>query len=513
MSTLHAGSLLVIVLLVYVIFRWLQSRDLRLPPGPRKLPLIGNLLDMPSGRDWLTYAKWCRQYDSDIIHLSVAGQSVVVLNSAELASDLLEKKSSIYSSRVQLTMLHELIGWNHSFTFKPYDAAWRSQRKVFTQTVNPSDAAQFFPHQINAAHEFLRRLLSSSNLFHDIHHWAAVMIMDITYGIRGEAADPYISTAIEALDGVARAATPGAFLVDYLPFLKYVPGWVPGAGFQQKAKKWSTSRYDMTEKPFQAAKRQIATGVYTPSLISSALANMDLAQDISIQEDVMKGVAVTCYGAGFDTIVATLAAFILAMLLHPEVQTSAQQELDKVLGEGDLPTFNDEPSLPYITALVKEVLRYSPAIPLGVPHLSEEDDTHDGYWIPKGSIVIANSWSMLHNEETYPDPSSFNPARFLTTDGKLNPECKDPATAAFGFGRRICPGRHFAISAVWIAVASILATYNITKDVDADGKVIEPSGEWSHGSTLFNHPLPFKCTFTPRSKAAEVAIRATGEDP
>ena len=64
-------------------------------------------------------------------------------------------------------------------------------------------------------------------------------------------------------------------------------------------------------------------------------------------------------------IVATLAAFILAILLHPEVQTSAQQELDKVLGEGDLPTFNDEPSLPYITALVKEVLRYSPAIPLG----------------------------------------------------------------------------------------------------------------------------------------------------
>ena len=74
------------------------------------------------------------------------------------------------------------------------------------------------------------------------------------------------------------------------------------------------------------------------------------------------------------------------------------------------------------------------------------------------------------------------------------------------------PGRHFALSAIWIAVASILATYNITKDVDADGKVVEPSGEWNYEPTLFNHPLPFKCTFTPRSKAAEVVIRATGED-
>lgn len=139
--------------------------------------------------------------------------------------------------------------------------------------------------------------------------------------------------------------------------------------------------------------------------------------------------------------------------------------------------------------------------------------------------------SILHNEETYPDPSSFNPGRFLTSDGKLNLECKNPATAAFGFGRRICvralwlllqtrcclmiliphrqPGSHFAMSAIWIAAASILATYNITKDVDADGNAIDPSGEWSDGPTILNQPLPFKCTFTPRSKAVELAIRAT----
>ena len=70
-----------------------------------------------------------------------------------------------------------------------------------------------------------------------------------------------------------------------------------------------------------------------------------------------------------------MAVFILAMLLHPEVQTSAQQELDKVLGEGDLPTFDDEPSLPYITALVREVLRYNPITPLGKTREDSSPDT------------------------------------------------------------------------------------------------------------------------------------------
>lgn len=509
MDLLHAGLLLVIVLLSYTIYGRLHSKALQLPPGPRRLPLIGNLLDMPSGRAWLTYAKWCRDYDSDIIHVSAAGQSIIVLNSAEIVGDLLEKKSLIYSSRLRLTMLHELMGWKSSFSFMPYDAAWRAQRKMFTQTLNPSDAARFLPHQLNATHELLRRLLCSSDLFHDLYHWSAVMIMDTTYGIHGDAADPYISTAIEAVNAVTTATAPGAFLVDFLPFLKHIPEWVPGAGFQRKARHWNILRHHMTEKPFQAAKHQIAMGVYTPSLTSTALANMDLTHDVPSQEDLIKKVAVTCYGAGTDTVVAALAALILAMLLHPEVQNNAQRELDEVLGQGVLPSFDDESSLPYITAIVREVLRHNPITPIAVPHLLTEDDTYRGYWIPKGSLVVANTWSILHNEETYPDPSSFNPGRFLTSDGKLNLECKNPATAAFGFGRRICPGSHFAMSAIWIAAASILATYNITKDVDADGNAIDPSGEWSDGPTILNQPLPFKCTFTPRSKAVELAIRAT----
>jgi cytochrome P450 len=77
----------------------------------------------------------------------------------------------------------------------------------------------------------------------------------------------------------------------------------------------------------------------------------------------------------------------------------------------------------------------------------------------------------------YPDPFSFRPERFLK-DGKINPDVKDPL-AAFGFGRRICPGRYMAQASAWIAVASILASFDITKAIDVDGSVIEPSGEYT----------------------------------
>jgi len=146
---------------------------------------------------------------------------------------------------------------------------------------------------------------------------------------------------------------------------------------------------------------------------------------------------------------------------------------------------------------------------LAGPRLVSAEDEYKGYRLPAGSIVLANAWSILHNEVTYPDPFSFKPERFMK-DGKLNPNVKDPVTAAFGFGRRICPGRHMAQSSVWIAVASLLAAFTITKAVDSDGSVMEPSGEYK--GDVSNHPVPFKCSIRARSAAAEDLILSTSPE-
>ena len=93
--------------------------------------------------------------------------------------------------------------------------------------------------------------------------------------------------------------------------------------------------------------------------------------------------------------VSSIACFFLVMALFPEVQCKARQELDKVIGDNQLPQFDNRESLPYINALVKEVLRWHPVVPMNVAHTSIEDDMCNGYLIPKGSSILANIWYVI----------------------------------------------------------------------------------------------------------------------
>ncbi|OJA19807.1 hypothetical protein AZE42_12300, partial [Rhizopogon vesiculosus] len=178
-------------------------------------------------------------------------------------------------------------------------------------------------------------------------------------------------------------------------------------------------------------------GIALKSFSSSLLEGRILSAE---EDHLSKWVAATLYGGGADTTVSSIYAFFLAMTLSPDVQKKAQAEIDAVVGPDRLPSFADRDSLPYVEALTKEVLRWNAVVPTGVPHRVTEDDIHDGYYIPKGSLIIPNIWFMLNDPRTYFNPSEFNPERFLANDGK-GPEV-EPRTICFGFGRRICPGTH-----------------------------------------------------------------------
>ena len=132
--------------------------------------------------------------------------------------------------------------------------------------------------------------------------------------------------------------------------------------------------------------------------------------------------------------VSAIQTFFLAMTLNPEIQEKAQEEIDRVIGTDRLPSAADRDDLPFSQAVTLETLRWHNVAPLGIPHRLIEDDVHEGYFLPKGTIVIANVWRMLHDPETYPDPLAFNPDRFVASPGH-EPET-DPRTMAFGFGRR-----------------------------------------------------------------------------
>jgi cytochrome P450 len=90
-----------------------------------------------------------------------------------------------------------------------------------------------------------------------------------------------------------------------------------------------------------------------------------------------------------------MSSFLLAMTMYPEIQKKCQAELDEVVGNDRLPTFADRDSLPYLATMIREVIRWGPTTPLGAPHCVEQDDVHNGYFIPKGSIIMPNIWYAL----------------------------------------------------------------------------------------------------------------------
>ncbi|KAK0211390.1 cytochrome P450 [Desarmillaria ectypa] len=526
----HTYSIPLVTALAFVVFffyRRLRSSFgpglLPFPPGPKGLPLIGNLLDIPTTYHWLTYSRWAATY-GDVLFLSSPGNKTIILNSLEAATELLEKRSANYSDRPGFNMMN-MTGWSFNFGFMRYSDRWRAHRRMFHQYFQPRALPAYYTVQTKAASILLQQLLKSpEECFHHVRHYSGSVIMKTVYDYNVEPnGDRFVHLADQAAESLRVGGNEGTFLVDYLPFLKYVPDWLPGAKFKRLAQMWRKDVEAMKEEPFKYASESLvsivwcgfelgfgshvfkANGTASPSFVSENLKRLEGTRDSdSLTEmEMIKDAAGVAFGAGADTTVSTVLSAILAFVIYPEVLAKAQAELDAVVGESRFPNLDDRPQLPYIEAVLYEALRWNPVVPINLPHRSIKDDVYKGYCIPAGATVIANNWGILHNEKDYPDALKFIPERFIKQEGKELPP--DPM-AAFGFGRRICPGRYLALNTAWIAIAYMASTLSIGKAVGSDGRILEPSDTYSGG--LVSFPLSFKCSFKARSMQAQELIDA-----
>ncbi|KAH8984409.1 cytochrome P450 [Lactarius akahatsu] len=497
---------LVISFCVPIFFHLVRRRQnvLPFPPGPEGLPVVGNVLDMPSRNQWLTYCRWGKQYNSDIVHAKVLGTHVIVLNSTKATCELFEKRSSLYSDRPPLPSLTQLIRMSWNIAFLPYGPRWRTWRKVFHEHFHPQATRQYLPRELKATRQLLVNLLRTPNNYRDhLRFMSGQIIMGIAYGIDiAPRDDPYISLAERALQAVESASITG-WTFDMLPFYMYLPWWFPGASFKKEAAILAPHIDEMLDRPYRAVKDALAKGIAVPSVAASMITGLR-GEPSHEDELTSKAVPATMYLGGADTTASAFLTFFLAMVLHPNAQRRAQMEIDRVVGTARLPDFDDETTLPYVSALVKEVMRWHPVAPIAVPHRLAADDIYEGYFLPAGSIVIGNTWALLHDESVFPEPNRFWPERFLDPDVKL-------PDAVFGFGRRICPGRFMARSSMWITIASVLAAFEISPTTDGDGVPLMPAEDFTTG--LISYPEAFACAIRPRSKCAEGLIVAAMDAP
>ncbi|KAG2068179.1 cytochrome P450 [Suillus decipiens] len=437
-----------------------------LPPGPVPLPLLGNVLSIDALEPWLTYTKWRAAY-GDLIFVRNLGEEIVVINSQPIAEALLDKRSRIYSDRPYLATL-EPYGWSMNFGFLAYGDEWRLCRRLFHQTFRPE--------------------------------FSLSVVMSTVYGYNTSARnDPLVQTVEEALiPGLTLLTPERALMLKTFPFLLKLPDWCWGSSIKRGARA-STKRVNkMANVPFRYVQQHMADGSYPiqSSMVAENLRRMERQEEAykPAFENALKKAATTAIVASYETTSATLMVFVLAMVLYPDVQKRAQAEIDAVVGRDRLPTFEDRESLPYINAIVRETFRWEPVVPLGVPHATMSDDIYDGYFIPKGAIIVYNTWAITRDEKRYPNASRFIPERFIDVDDALTAD--DPGQYIFGLGRRICPGRYTADASSWSAIVTMLATLNISSAKDDQGKVIDFTPTFTPG--VVRCPDIFSCSISPR---------------
>ncbi|EIM79365.1 cytochrome P450 [Stereum hirsutum FP-91666 SS1] len=509
-SSLNLASYIAIGLAGFVVHNAVSSRKHPpYPPGPRTLPMIGNAHQMPTDKEWLAFTEMAQDH-GDIVHLTVLGRHIVVLNSPKVVHDLLDRRSAIYSDRPTLTMAGEMIGYVDSIPLHPYDPNHRLARKYLGQALAPREVRGWHRMIQDTNLEFLRQLqVSPATFIGQIRKLVAATVLQMSHAHKVTEDDDWLLQLAELADHeFSVASTPGAFLVDMLPQLRHIPEWLPGAGFQRKAREWRKTTIDLRDEPYKYISQQLQNGTAQPSFTASLIENNP--NPTPEEETVLKWTSVAFYvGKSFPFLtVSAITSFFLAMLINPEVQRKAQAEIDKVVGSSRLPTFDDRDDLVYLDAVLKEVHRWNPVANLGIPHLLTEDDHYEGFYLPAGSTVIANNWGILHNHALYPNPFDFNPDRYPPRSSDKRPAATetnpDPRTFVFGYGRRICPGRHLAEDSLFITAAMLLSVFNILPCIDEDGCPVETKVEYTGGT--ISHPTPFRCRLELRSPEAERLI-------
>ncbi|KAI6106858.1 cytochrome P450 [Pisolithus croceorrhizus] len=466
---------------------------------------------------WTTYERLGKRYGG-VLYCTLLGQELVIINDEEIFNELMVKRSSIYADRPYLRA-NELFGMASWITaVLPYGDEWRLHRKLFNVAFSKQTCKKYQAVQMKKVHQLLVNLLSTP-LDYSSHFatLSAAIIMAITYGYDvAPKDDPYVGNVTRLVELFASAmTTERATLLSAIPLLTYIPSWFPGGQFQKQAAKCRTLVPAVLEDPVKYVRDKIAAGTAPASFVFDMF-EMEIENDVaSSKDEAVKAVAATVFLGGAETTSATLLVFLLAMVLYPETQAKAQEEIDRVVGDARLPEFKDREKLPYVEAVFLELLRWHPILPLLLPHKTTTADVFQGMYIPKGKSFPLSAMphltfhfmqaAMTRNEKRYPNPTVFIPERHLTPSGTLAEEVPSPY---FGLGRRICPGRHIADQSIWAGIVSILATLHIQKARDEAGHEVDFTPEFTKG--LAPHPKPFPCSIQPRSsKAAQLVYAST----
>ncbi|KAB5589862.1 Cytochrome P450 family oxidoreductase [Ceratobasidium theobromae] len=507
-----------------------SSGKASLPPSPPKHWFWGNKDILNQPYKYVSLGVEYKQKLGDIISLSTPLDTTIIVNTMELATELLEKHAAITANRPRNIMVQDILGWSRGIGIRQHDEGHKKLRRVIASALHATAARTYASQHVDSTLDLLRRISNAPAAFRQhTNDVVGEFIIRLAYGQKAVESDHLVETIHQAFSyfilGTSTYFAVNDFpicepfkrledtvVINTGPLVRYLPAWVPGAGFQIFGKEGRELRERYATEPFEMVFEQVRKGqVEFPSYTSQLL---EAKGGANISDDDIQlvkwsaGSMFTAYTIAQGDLrrsktVGLILSFVLMAAIHPEVAKNARAEIDEVVGRGRIPELHDRSDLPYVEAFFQEVLRMYPVAPIGLPHVATEDIEFQGYRIPKGSTINANIWAMLRDPKHFSDPNVFDPTRFL----KPMPD-PDPRKYIFGFGRRICPGLHVANNSAWVMCAGILAVYDIYPSSELQRKVDSLGGRRSEQlyklsqPYLVSDPLPFLCDFIPRDQAA-----------
>ncbi|KAJ4950301.1 hypothetical protein NE237_027133 [Protea cynaroides] len=430
-------------------------------PGPRGLPVLGsmNLMTSLAHRRLADAAERCGA--KRLMAFSIGATRVIVACNPDVAKEILN--SSVFADRPVKESAYSLM-FNRAIGFAPYGVYWRTLRRIATTHL-------FCPKQISATKDQRFQIAAQMVTMFRSYKGEEIRVRDalkraslnnIMCSVFGR--QYQLDSSNNETDELRGLVEEGYELLGKLNWSDHLP-WL--SGFDPQRIRLRCSK--LVPKVNQFVNRIIAdhrAQAQTDDKERTATDFVDVLLSLQgpdkLSDPDMIAVLWEMIFRGTDT-VAVLIEWILArMLLHPEIQSKVQEELDRVTGKSRPVTEEDMQLMVYLPAMVKEVLRLHPPGPLlSWARLAITDTTVDGRQVPAGTSAMVNMWAISRDPAVWPDSLDFKPERFVTKEAELEFSIfgSDLKLAPFGSGRRVCPGKTLGLTTVSFWVASLLQEF------------------------------------------------------
>ncbi|KAK2967356.1 hypothetical protein RJ640_026370 [Escallonia rubra] len=438
-----------------------KSTD-KLPPGPRKLPLIGNLLCLVGSVPHRALSDLAKKH-GPLMHLQLGEISAIVVSTPQIAKEVLKTHDIAFANRQEILATRIILYDNADVVFAPYGSYWRQMRRICTLELLTAKKVRSFrsirEEEVWHLTESIQSSLGTTiNLTEKIYSLLNVIICRATFGKRCKDQDVFIQLIKE----LARLA--GGFDVsDLFPskkFLHVLTGLRPKLlRVHHKVDKILDNIISERREILASTKKGNTDHKEEEDLIDVLLRLQDSSGlEVPITSNNVKAVIMDMFGAGTETSSTTIEWAMAEMIRNPRVMEKAQAEVRQALKQKKTIGETDIQELSYLKLVIKETLRLHTPLPLLVPRECREERKIGGYNIPVKTKVIVNAWAMGRDPDYWHDAESFIPERFERSS--LDFIGTNLEYIPFGAGRRMCPGISLGLANVELPLAALLYHFN-----------------------------------------------------